>query len=183
MNTKGSSVKKCVVRLFDIYLEIPVISDVIIVILFSVILYFIDQTIDLKVDKSIVASVNTDLISNSISLVGFVLAALTIIITFKENTKTYDEKQVKRELNKGVSFHFFNSRHYDKTVKVFYGASFELLFIFIASILLKFFIPLHLGAWYNYILVFLVSLMCITVLRCLIILYMVIKLQIGGGKW
>jgi len=167
-------------KAFDLYLESPSFGDFLVVVFFNIIIYKIDKWVDLKVDFEIVKTINSDLIGNSISLVGFVLAALTIIITFKENTKTYHERDIKRDLKKGVTFHFFGSKHYSKVVRIFYGASFELLFVFISSVMLKFFIPMNLGIWYNYILMALMGFMCLTVLRCLVILYLVIKMQIGS---
>ena len=91
-----------------------------------------------KQDESLKSNLS-DIIATSISLAGFVLASLTIIVTFKENiTQKQNEAAInqadKPETNKNADISgielLFTSVHYERIVGVFSWAAFILLFLF-----------------------------------------------------
>ena len=77
-------------------------------------------------DKAAQQNVLSNLISTDVSLAGFILAALTIIVTFKSNlrAKNIEEADNAQEL-------IFSSKHYDSIVKVFRKSIIELVLCFI----------------------------------------------------
>ena len=125
----------------------------------------------------------SDLASTSISLAGFVLAALTIVVTFRDNMQhkgvTLDEQQ-KQDLT--ALELLFLSRHYYGIVKVFSWATLILVAIFILAALTKLahlemgIVPLFYWA------VFLMTVLSLTILRCLFVLFRIVRLQSAGKE-
>jgi glycerol uptake facilitator-like aquaporin len=68
-----------------------------------------------------------ELISTSVSLAGFILAALTIIVTFKSNLKAKSIENSDNALDL-----IFSTGHYDNIVRVFKSSIIELVFCFVA---------------------------------------------------
>ena len=66
------------------------------------------------------------IISADVSLAGFILAALTIIVTFKSNLQA---KGIE-DANNALEF-IFSSKHYDSIIKVFKKSLLEFVFCFI----------------------------------------------------
>ncbi len=120
----------------------------------------------------------SDLANTSISLAGFVLAALTIVVTFRDNMHhkeaTLDVK--KREELSALEL-LFLSRHYYGIVKVFSWATLILVAVFIVAAMLKLAhvefgdVPLFYGA------LFLMMVLSLTILRCLFVLFRIVRLQ------
>ena len=114
----------------------------------------------------------SDLINISISLAGFVLASLTIIVTFKENVNP-------QQINPNSGIHLlFTSRHYKQIVHVFSRAAFVLLLLFVLLSIIKI---IHQQTTNQILLdVVMASIMLIslTSLRSLLVLSKIIKLQI-----
>lgn len=84
-------------------------------------LYFSVFNITLT-DKSTQLGILSNLIGTNISLAGFILAALTIIVTFKSNIKIKGLKEAQNALEL-----IFSSKHYDNIVAVFKKAIIELV--------------------------------------------------------
>lgn len=109
----------------DNYLAIPIFWDVIL----ALIICFISVNHPILIinitDKTNQINLLTNLISTDVSLAGFILAALTIIVTFKSNIqiKGLDDAQNALEL-------IFNSKHYSSIVKVFKHSLIELVMSF-----------------------------------------------------
>lgn len=108
------------------YVEKPYIFDLI----FSIIIVFIYQ-IDvgptyILLDRSMLQNVLSNIIGTCVSLAGFMLAALTIIVTFRSNLKSK-----KIEESKGPIDFLFSSDQYPKIVSVFKSSIIEFSIIFI----------------------------------------------------
>ncbi|RUT68546.1 hypothetical protein D0817_20695 [Flavobacterium cupreum] len=73
-------------------------------------------------------SIISDIISASISLAGFILAALTIIAAMRSNITNKAPEAAKNPLEL-----FFSNGNYKSIVKVFVGSIKELVFVFIVA--------------------------------------------------
>ena len=112
--------------IIDNYLKIAILADIAICIVSWLISkYYPIFAISLE-NKSTQLSILANLISTNISLAGFILAALTIIVTFKSNLES-----------KGIAIQsnalelIFSTKHYDNIVSVFKKAIIEFTICFI----------------------------------------------------
>lgn len=113
-------------NLIDIYLRRPILLDLV----FSVCLYFAVSALFLKFqfsfDKPAYINVISNIIGTTVSLAGFILAALTIIVTFKSNLSIKGITQAENALEL-----IFSTQHYYRILSVFKGAILEFVFLFI----------------------------------------------------
>jgi len=120
------------------------------------------------------------LIGASISLAGFVLASLTIIITFRDNInhKEIVRKIEKKEKLDGIEL-IFCSRHYKRIVGVFSWACFIFLIIFASLSIIKLIAySMDVQILLDFT-IFALVLISLTIFRSLLILYNIIKLQVN----
>lgn len=175
-------------KILDKYFSRPLLFDCIIS-AFICFLYWLLTAkfkISLINDQELVKSFTTDIINTSISLAGFVLASLTIIVTFKDNIsskkiKQKDDVEENEETNgdeeTGIQL-LFTSKHYTTVVGVFSSSVFILLFQFVILSFFKLFIkkfPVYFG---DYLLIISLIITSLTVFRCILLLYKIIKLQL-----
>lgn len=114
-------------KIIDIYLEMALLIDFLVATLVWFCAYnfsFLDFIIK---DKDNQISLLQELISTSVSLAGFILAALTIIVTFKSNLKAKSIENSDNALDL-----IFSTGHYDNIVRVFKSSIIELVFCFVA---------------------------------------------------
>ena len=105
------------IRLLDFYLKSPVLIDIILVSLLVFIISVLNNLNFIEpLNNNLIKSLNSDLISISITLAGFVLAALTIIVTFKDSSGV-TEKDDQNPINGRALFFAFSflSSFYNKT--------------------------------------------------------------------
>lgn len=168
-------------KVLDGYYKRPLIWDLLIAVLTCVAIeWFLRPRLSFlhfpKCDT--VLDLLSDLANTSISLAGFVLAALTIVVTFRDNMQ---HKEATLDVNKREELSalelLFLSRHYYGIVKVFSWATMILVAVFIVAALLKLAhvelgdVPLFYGA------VFLMTVLSLTILRCLYVLFRIVRLQ------
>jgi hypothetical protein len=110
-------------KILDKYIKHPLLYDLIIVCLFILGKHILSSkniiTITIPIDT--LKSIVSDIISTTISLAGFILASLTIIVTFKDNInhkEIYNKIEAKKELT-GMEL-LFTSKHYKRIVGVFF---------------------------------------------------------------
>ncbi len=157
-------------RLLDCYLAFPKFWDCVVIALVTGLLHWKAEILPLAVSD--LASLQNGLIGTAVSLAGFIIAALTIIVTFRANiaVKKMDDSANGMEL-------LFNSQNYGRIVSVFKGAILELVIGFVVvylSILAeKALAPRH------SILIAIALLIGITLstLRCLFVLYSVLDVE------
>ena len=82
-------------------------------------------------DKAQQLNVLSNLIGTTVSLAGFILAALTIIVTFKSNLKVKGFEDSNNALE-----YFFSTNNYKNIVEVFKKSITELVIIFIVLYLI-----------------------------------------------
>jgi uncharacterized MnhB-related membrane protein len=130
------------------------------------------------IDTKDIISVQSNLASTAISLAGFILTALTIIVTLRANL-AYKGLE---ESNSGLEL-IFNSKAYKSIVNVFKGAILELvivaLFLYATMLISKpdSYEPYILSTSYGV----LISI-AFTVLRCLYVLFNLVELEIKARE-
>lgn len=160
-------------KILDLYYKRPIIIDFIIIIIgwiASSNIHLINFTYP---DQSGSLSLMSSLIGTMISLAGFILAALTIIVTFKSSiiAKGIDEATNALEL-------LFSSRHYNSIVKVFKDSIIE----FVCYSLISYciwqsyanFSPIVLGK----VVMSLIGIIALNVLRSLFMLFKILSLKL-----
>lgn len=112
-------------RVIDKYLAYPILIDIGII---ATIWCFSDKLkcfeFELK-DRFNQLNVISNLISSDVALAGFILAALTIIVTFKSNLQSKGMNNATAALEL-----IFSSKHYSKIVQVFRKSLIELVLCF-----------------------------------------------------
>lgn len=126
-------------------------------------------------DPELIKSFTTDLLNTSISLAGFVLASLTIIVTFKDNTNSKKNENTEAT---GLEL-LFSSKHYSTIVNVFSTAVFLLLSGFVVLSIYKLFFTKFPPYFGDYLLIVSILITALAVFRCVLLLYKIIKLQIS----
>lgn len=121
----------------------------------------------------------SDLLNVSISLAGFVLASLTIIITFKENISInqISQKGDENTSQKGLKI-ILSSRHYSVIVNTFSEAVFIYIIGFVVLAIYKFTylnFPLFIG---QYIIIISILFISLSIFRCIYLLQNIIYLQL-----
>ncbi len=183
-------INKILIKAGDKYIKRPLFWDIVICALIISVCYYIleyKKYFTLDVDVESLKSNLSDIISTSISLAGFVLASLTIIVTFKDNISQKQQAPVPstkqkdipatNETTTGIAL-LFTSKHYKRIVGVFTWASFILLFIFLLFSGIKTFTKILSTHFIFYSTIIGITLIALTIFRSLIVLCQIIKLQI-----
>jgi hypothetical protein len=175
--------KKLLIRLFDGYYARPILYDFLIVTIICVLYWFLTTKYSFAIlsDEEFIKSFTTDLLNTSISLAGFILASLTIIVTFKDNSEAKKQGLSEDQITRLTGLELlFSSKHYATIVKTFLTSVFLLLSGFLVLSLYKFLfsqLPIFIADYLIIISVFIISL---TVFRCILLLYNIIRLQISS---
>ncbi|KAF2328096.1 hypothetical protein [Flavobacterium ginsenosidimutans] len=161
--------------MLDKYFKEPLLWDYIIssVITCISVTVYIYNFIELpKIDRSL--SITSDLSNVGLTSAGFILTLLTVLITFKSNVKitkeNYNNDDPLFEL-------FFASDLYLLTVKILKNCIKSLIFISVFGYCLKIGLPqtkLQLTFFFN---IFGLSIIALTLWRCLLILTKILKMQ------
>lgn len=111
-------------KIMDKYLKYPIIGDILIVL---VLLFLWDRYSFISFsfpDKGTLLNVVSSIIGTCVSLAGFILAALTIIVTFRSNLKAKGVNTSDNAMELIIT-----SGHYPKIVDVYTKAIYEFLLI------------------------------------------------------
>src|SRR5882724_7630666 len=110
-------------KIIDFYLGKPLICDVIIIILLWIVSYqlppFLINLIKIP-EKQIELNYISSLISISVTLAGFIIAALTILITVKSSLKARGYEDAENALE-----YIFSTKHYKSIIQVFINSIIE----------------------------------------------------------
>ena len=124
--------------------------------------------------SNVLKEISTDLISVTISLAGFILAALTIIVTFKDSVDS--RIQIGNDAKTGKDL-FFSSHNYFTSVRIFYRGAIILLGLFLFLTLCKIVTIEQNDEYYLMTSLFVIFLITLTVLRSILLLILIIKIQ------
>lgn len=170
-------------KILDYYIKRPLLYDLILSTL-GALLFFLAISKWCIIDppkQEIISNLFSDLSDYSISLAGFVLASLTIIVTFKDNIRHKDLTELRaldrQQQLSGIDL-LFSGKHYKRVVGVFTWASVIFLLIFFILSIIRLVIELIILEFQAGLVVGFIILITLTVLRSLNVLYNIIKLQI-----
>jgi len=161
---------RVILRAIDFYLAHPLIGDAFVCVLGLLGLHY--YAVKLPIASDNLNGIQSSLASTAVSLAGFIIAALTIIVTFKANIQA---KNIDNSVN-GMEL-LFNSDNYGRIVHVFQFAIVELVAAFAvmhaAMFVTEMFSPRH-----NLLLaVVVLTLIILSLARCLYVLFNVLTLD------
>lgn len=164
--------RRRIASILDIYFKHPFWGDLIIIIIILLVLFFNKDKIHEIKDSSKIDNVIGNIISSMISLAGFILASLTIIVTVKSNIKL---KKIEDSDN-GLEL-LLTSENYKKIVSVFRDSIIELIFALI--VMYGFWSPIFELSRLQYLLLiaFGIIVIALTIARTLAILFRLIFLE------
>lgn len=159
----------------DFYIDHPFITDIALGIILFIFKDYLFKIIEL--DLNSLNNISSSLISTFISIAGFTLAALTIIVTFKSNIKIKNLK----EYDNAKDF-LFSTPHYKSITNVFKNSiSEQVLCCFVLYLLWLFQKSLPLIFTFV-IVVFTIIVLITTLSRSLLILFKIITLELVERK-
>ena len=162
-------------RLLDKYIKRPLLYDSVCVCL----MVFVNEVLIRRSYSLFILEIDTlesllnELISSSVSIGGFVIAALTIILTLKDNLKAKEGSFPISSLEI-----LFNSKHYKRVVRVFYWASLIFVIAFFYFSILAILWPNFQEKLAMYLILAGLWTIVMAVLRCLLILQAIIEIQL-----
>lgn len=167
-------------KILNIYIKRPLFYDLIICALIVLsIEYFNVLNLSISVDSA--KSTISDIVNTSISLSGFILAALTIIVTFKDNIAHKERTNPPKNSEVIGGFELlFSSKHYKRIVGVFSWAAIIYILLFLLFSILKLFLSKIPEEYYLDIVITGILMVALTIFRSLLVLYKIIKLQINN---
>ncbi len=165
-------------KLLNFYIKRPLLYDLLICFILVVMVQLIESPGN-TITAAKAESSFSDIVNTSISLAGFILAALTIIVTFKDNISHKENSSEKPKVEMSGLELLFSSKHYKRIVGVFSWAAFIFVLLFLVYSLLKLFIDKIPSIYYLELVICGIVLITMTIFRSLLILYKVIKLQIA----
>ncbi|MFT3796479.1 hypothetical protein [Flavobacterium sp.] len=119
-------------------------------------------------------AVTSDVTNISLTLSGFILTLLTVLITFKSGSKI---KKIEPDNDETVFNLFFASGYYFVTVKHLKNCIKSLIFIAVVGFICKLFLPTEYKPNAFYFNVFGLGIILLTISRCVLILSKVLDLQ------
>lgn len=164
-------------RLLNFYIKRPLFYDLLICTILVAVTQFIESP-GYAISSTKAESAFSDIVNTSISLAGFILAALTIIVTFKDNISHKENSSEKPKVEMSGLELIFSSKHYKRIVGVFSWAAFIFVLLFLIYSLLKLFLDKIPETYFLELVICGIILISMTIFRSLMILYKVIKLQI-----
>ena len=170
---------------FDIFFARPYLFDVLTAIILEILAYYLDKYGLIDVSKVLNQDKILEQLGTSvITIAGFVLTILTIVVTFKnseDSKKTIVRRRYhKRPANKVTLF--FSSKLYFKTVRVLHQSVFGLTLIFILFITIELISNSICGTYKFYFIVFGLIVSILIFLRCILTLSLIIELQTPEKK-
>lgn len=166
-------------KLLNFYFRRPLFCDSI----FFSSLVLINELAISKYKEIIVLNRNTlnnllnELVSSSISIAGFIIAALTIILTIKDNVNAKEKNSV----NSGLKL-LLTSKHYKSILDVFYNTSFIFVSTFFYFSLIEIFDGSLSDKVEMYLILFGLIVTTLGTFRCLYILKSILYLQIKDSS-
>jgi hypothetical protein len=161
--------------ILDSYFKKPILIDYSIAIIFTTAIIVIWKKLMLEIpkyDQSI--SVLTDLTTISLTIAGFILTLLTVLITFKSSSKIVEPIE---DSDETVFEKFFATTLYFQTVRHLKNCIKSLLFIGLIGFSLKIGLLLFMNFQIFYFNAFAMTILFLTTWRCLLILGLVLNLQ------
>lgn len=159
--------------ILDIYFRRPLFWDYLISIICTLVtgILYLKNKISIP-DMQDSYGLTTDLTNITLTLAGFILTILTVLITFKDNSANKVEEEEEPAFNK-----FFNTEYYYETIKHLKNCIKSIIFIAAIGFFLKLFLLNDFRKYFFFYNVFGLIITILTIWRCLLILSKVLVLQ------
>lgn len=161
--------------MLDLYFKKPIFWDYFLCMIFcATSIYLVKKNIIILPSKEETISITSDITNISLTLAGFILTILTVLITFKSSSK---QEKIDIENDETVFNLFFASGYYFVTVKHIKNCLNSLIFISVIGFIIKLFLPVDYkqqGFYFNIIGLVIIIL---TISRCVLILSKILDLQ------
>lgn len=164
--------------MIDVYFRRPLLYDYLLCGIITCMLYFLHTRQLLIIPKAeISVSTTTDLSTIALTLAGFVLTLLTVLITFKTAAKIPN-----RQGNENIPLFdmFFSTGLYYRTITLLKGCIKSLIFVAILGFTLKLFLTDVFTKYIYFSNVVGLTIICTTLWRSLLILTNIVRLQKQG---
>lgn len=161
--------------ILDKYFKKPLFWDYTLCVITSAICYYLVEKKYISIPtKEDAIAVTSDITNISLTLSGFILTLLTVLITFKSTTPIIK----KENRNSETVFNlFFASGYYFETVKHLKNCIKSLIVVAIIGFSIKLFVPSQWKTQTFYFNIIGLGIIILTITRCLIILSKVLDLQ------
>ncbi|PHR12837.1 MAG: hypothetical protein COA40_08210 [Aequorivita sp.] len=161
-------------RIINKYLLRPIIYDSIFSLVIGIIIYFTTCYNYLYIpSQDFIQNLLSDLATIAFTSAGFILTILTVLVTFKANSK---KKETIKEYDSALSL-FFNTPLYPKSTNILKNSIKILLFVALFSFLLKAFSLEFQMEFLFASLIFPLILITMALLRCVLLLSKILELQ------
>lgn len=161
--------------MLNVYFRRPILGDIFIAVFFTAVVTYMYRRLGITLPKSeMVLSTISDLSTVSLTLAGFILTLLTVLISFKSSSKPRDEIKL---LKDSIYEIFFASNLYFETVKHLKNAVLSLTILAIFGYSLKLLIGAQFISIIMIYIVFSLVIVFLTLWRCLFILSKIIEIQ------
>ena len=157
--------------MLDYYFKRPLFWDYIISAVVAIFFFLLNLSLT---ETNLLYSLISDLATTSLTLAGFVITLLTVLISFKSS-----EKPTSKEIVQGESVFqsFFKTELYFQTVRHLKNAAVSLTCVAISGYLLKLFLSTNIQLVLSLFSIVGITILCLTFFRCLLILSKIIQLQ------
>jgi len=158
--------------ILDLYFKRPLFWDYLLSSFFSCCLFFAYSFKKISVPQNQDSySLTGDLTNIALTIAGFILTILTLLITFKENSS--NEINIKeKKFNK-----FFGTPYYDESVKHLKNCIKSIILIASLGFFLKLFLLINFRVYLFFFNVLGIIIITLTIIRCLLILGNILELQ------
>jgi hypothetical protein len=161
--------------MLDYYFRRPLIWDYTFALVIAIFFYLLSGAGRIsRPPTEMLYSLVSDLATICLTLAGFVITLLTVLVAFKSSEKTPINEIVP---GKDVFEAFFKTDLYFQTVKHLRNATASLTCIAVAGFCLKLFLRSDIEKVLYLFNIVGITILCLTLIRCLIILSKIIKLQ------
>lgn len=163
--------------ILDLYFRRPIFWDFLISLFLCIVSYYLFKNgiIELPTKEETIA-ITTDITTISLTLAGFILTLLTVLITFKSSSPINIKKNG-NEVDQTVFSLFFTSGYYFETVRHLKNCIKSLIFIAVFGFAIKLFLPATYKPNAFFFNVIGLGIILLTIWRCVLILSKVLELQ------
>jgi hypothetical protein len=161
--------------MLDRYFKYPIITDATLGLTLNLVLWYLFKGGKITLpEKSINISISTDVSTIALTLAGFVLTLLTVLITFKSAAKIPNEYNA---FDTSVFDRFFSSSYYGRTIELLKGSIVMLICVSVLGFVLKLTLRDNCINYIFFSNCFGLLIIVTTLWRCLVILTNIVKLQ------
>lgn len=163
--------------ILDYYFRKPVLIDYLVGLLSSLVLFILykkNRFVLPKTEDSY--SLTSDLTNITLTMAGFILTILTVLITFKDNSISKNSAESHDE-TKSIFAQFFSTGYYSETIKHLKNCIQSIILVAAIGFFMKLLCPFEFRKFFFFYNVLGLIITILTVWRCLLILTKVLNLQ------